>query len=273
MLERSSGCAQHARRNRFGRVERLRSDVADLISAGLGISPDSAERIARVSEVAVYGPNSVIYFQEDETECLYLLLSGYVRQTYINENGVVTLTAMVPRGRSFGEAGLLDGGPHLDTAFTVGATDVVRITRGSLRQVMDTHAELRDALAAMVSRRYREYMAMTRALYLPSLSLRLAHVLLHVADVLGNQIRYRGVMIDCIGPIITQQDLGSMARGTRENVNKTLRGWERSGIIALEDRHILLTNRPLLVDIAMNADRPGGMVMFDTSAPTLVSDS
>lgn len=232
----------------------------------MAVSCECAERIARLSEVVVYGPNSVIYFQEDDTECLYLVVTGYVRQTYINENGVVTLTSVVPRGHIFGEAGLLDGGPHLDTAFTVGTTEVMQITRGSLRQVMETHPDLREALSGMVSRRYRSYMAMTRALYLPSLSLRLAHVLLQIADVLGNQIRYRGVMIDCIGPIITQQDLGSMARGTRENVNKTLRGWEKAGILALEDRHILLTDRAQLLEIALNSDRPNGVVTFDTSA-------
>jgi CRP-like cAMP-binding protein len=231
----------------------------------MAVSSECAERIARLSEVVVYGPNSVIYFQEDDTECLYLVVTGYVRQTYINENGVVTLTSVVPRGHIFGEAGLLDSGPHLDTAFTVGTTEVMQITRGSLKQVMDTHPELREALSGMVSRRYRSYMAMTRALYLPSLSLRLAHVLLQIADVLGNQIRYRGVMIDCIGPIITQQDLGSMARGTRENVNKTLRGWEKAGILALEDRHILLTDRAQLLEIALNSDRPNGVVTFDTS--------
>lgn len=251
----------------------MRSDLPDLISAAIGVKAECADRIARQSEVVVYGPNSVIYFQEDDTECLYLVITGYVRQTYINENGVVTLTAMVPRGRTFGEAGLLDGGPHLDTAFTVGATEVALIARSSLRQLMESQPELREALSAMVSRRYRDYMAATRALYLPSLSLRLAHVLLNVAEVLGNQIRYRGAMIDCIGPIITQQDLGSMARGTRENVNKTLRGWEKAGIIALEDRHILLTDRGKLLEIAMNADRPGGMVTFDTGAGSGLADS
>ena len=73
----------------------MRSDVSDLVSVTLGVSGESADRIARLSEVVVYGQNSVIYFQEDETEALYLVFSGYVRQTYINENGVVTLTAMV----------------------------------------------------------------------------------------------------------------------------------------------------------------------------------
>lgn len=57
-------------------------------------------------------------------------------------------------------------------------------------------------------------------------------------------------MVECLGPVITQRDLGYMARGTRENVNKTLRSWEKEGWIKLEDRHLLMLDRDALEDFS-----------------------
>ncbi len=105
-------------------------------------------------------------------------------------------------------------------------------------------------MARIFARRWRSHVDFTRALYLPNLNLRLSHALLRLLDDMGNKIKFRGRMVDCLGPVITQRDLGSMARGTRENVNKTLRSWEEDGIIALEDRHILVLNREALEDVA-----------------------
>jgi hypothetical protein len=82
--------------------------------------------------------------------------------------------------------------------------------------------EMRHAISRMVARRYRDHVEFTRALYLPNLALRLSHTLLRLMDQLGNEINYRGQLVGCLGPVVTQRDLGSMARGTRENVNKAL---------------------------------------------------
>lgn len=224
------------------------------LDQALKVEPEAAEQLARFCEVVQYPAGSVIYFQEDPTTHFHILLSGYVRLTYINENGMVTLISVVPSGQSFGEAGVFDASPNCDTAFTIGPAEVLHLDLNALKHLGDLSHGVHGAIARVIAKRYREHVHLTRALYLPNLSLRLAHVLLQLASTLGNRIRYKGEMLECLGPIITQQDLGSMARGTRENVNKTLRSWEKQGIIALEDRHILLCDKMRLEDIAANAD-------------------
>ena len=64
----------------------------------------------------------------------------------------------------------------------------------------------------------------------------------------------KGKKAECLGPEVKQRDLGSMARGTRENVNKSLRRWEKERILALEDRHIILLDREQLEDISLSLD-------------------
>lgn len=109
---------------------------------------------------------------------------------------------------------------------------------------------MHQSVAKIVARRYRNHVAVSRALYLPNLKMRLSNALLSLLADLGNSIRYRGAMRDCLGPVVSQRDLGAMARGTRENVNKALRGWEKDGIVALEDRHIVILDRTALENLA-----------------------
>lgn len=216
----------------------------------LGLSPATAAALAARAVRHQLPGNAVVYYQDDPTTHIYLLVKGYIRLSYISENGIVTLLSMATPGQSFGESGSLENLPHCDTAFTVGATEVVTLDCTSLRDGSEMASELERSMARIFARRWRSHVDFTRALYLPNLNLRLSHALLRLLDDMGNKIKFKGQMVGCLGPVITQRDLGSMARGTRENVNKTLRAWENDGIIALEDRHILILDREALENIS-----------------------
>lgn len=219
-----------------------------------GLGPAAREVLARHARPRSYAASEVIYYQDDPTTHLLLLTRGHVRLSHIGEEGFVTLFTIVAPGRSFGEAGMLDGAGYAETASAVGAVEVLAVDRDWIGREGAAYGELRRAVAGLIARRYRQHIALSRGLYLPNLSQRLAHSLLHFFGELGNRITHRGRGAECLGPEVTQRDLGSMARGTRENVNKTLRRWEREGVVALEDRHIVLTDRPRLEGIALALD-------------------
>jgi hypothetical protein len=54
--------------------------------------------------------------------------------------------------------------------------------------------------------------------------------------------------------MISQTDLGLMARGARGNVNRALKSWEREGWIAMRDRTVLVLNRPRLEALAIEGE-------------------
>jgi CRP-like cAMP-binding protein len=70
-----------------------------------------------------------------------------------------------------------------------------------------------------------------------------------VGDV-GETVEYEGRNISCLGSVVTQCDLGAMARGTRGNVNRALKSWEKRGWIAMQGRSILLLNREKLENLS-----------------------
>jgi CRP-like cAMP-binding protein len=83
---------------------------------------------------------------------------------------------------------------------------------------------------------------------------RLARALLRLADGLGTAVDYRGRRVPSVGPVVTQADLGLMARGARGSVNRTLKGWQRAGWLIMKDRAILIANRTALETIAIEED-------------------
>ena len=58
----------------------------------------------------------------------------------------------------------------------------------------------------------------------------------------------------CVGPVITQADLGLMARGARGSVNRALKSWQRAGWLVVKDRAILIADRAVLEAIAIEGD-------------------
>ena len=193
-----------------------------------------------------YRENDFIYLQDDDAEHLYFIRSGYVRLSYLMEDGSAILHGILPPGETFGELGIFEGGAHSDMATAVGNVTVASVPIHVFRQLEQRHPEIGAAVGRAVARRYRSYLALTRMLSLKTLAARLAQALLRLADGLGTRIHHAGRECPCIGSMVTQTDLGLMARGARGNVNRALKTWERAGWIAIQDRCIVILDRAKL---------------------------
>lgn len=218
------------------------------------LSDDARALLIQHLRVQTCGDNTVIYFQDDPTQILYFVRRGYVRLSYIWDDGTVALHSIVAPGRFFGEAGALTGQDHADTAFAVGPTELLALDLGWAELKTPASKELRLCLCDIVARGYRDHIDFTRGLYRSNLAQRLAYALLRLLDQLGNDIRWRGNTMRCLGPVVTQRDLGAMVRGTRENINKTLRLWQKQGILTLEDRHIVVLDRERLERVVTSSE-------------------
>lgn len=214
--------------------------MRDIFENALGeLSSPALDILERFSRIRTLDANSVVYYQDDITQHIFLVKSGYVRLAHILEDGSVTLYGILPPGQTFGEAGTFDQFGYCDTASTVTNAEVIAVGLGWVKEVGPSHDELRMAVAKMIAKRHRDHISTTKALYLPNLSARLSQCLMGLFDSLGNRIQYQGREVMCLGPMVTQKDLGAMARGTRENVNKILKKWIDEGVIVVEDRHII----------------------------------
>lgn len=205
--------------------------------------------IVQRSVTRTFSNNGIIYFQEDDATSFHFVVSGHVRLSYLMEDGTAILYTIVPPGHSFGELGVFDNGQYHDTASAIGKTQILSV-KADVNSVSDTcGGQLQNALSKLIAKRYRTYIDVTKSLFLKSLQARLAQSLLRLVDSLGETATYQGSAVACLGSAVNQSDLGSMARGTRGNINRTLKGWETNNWIAIENRKILILDRQAILNL------------------------
>jgi CRP-like cAMP-binding protein len=198
--------------------------------------------------------NELVYLQDDKVEALYYVESGHVRLSSLMEDGSAVIYHVLSSGQIFGELGVFDGGTHCDMATSLGRSVISVIPVRSFLAQSRNYPELSLALGRLIAHRYRAYVELTRILSLKSLSARLSQSILRLADALGTTSTINGRKVSAIGSIVTQSDLGLMARGARGNVNRALKDWEQKGLIAIRDREILLLDRNKLNALSFSDD-------------------
>lgn len=221
------------------------------------MSIQARQALFSISIRRCYRKGEIIYLQDDDAENFYIIISGHVRVSYLMEDGSSVLCAVLPSGQSFGELGVFEAGRHCDMVTAIDDVMVALIPARTMRALGARHSELDLALARLVARRYRCYVELTRALSLKSLPARLAQAILRLASSLGTRTIYAGREVSCIGSMITQSDLGMMARGARGNVNRTLKAWERAGWIAMPARTILVLDGTRLEQLSAEEKTDG----------------
>lgn len=218
----------------------------------MGVEAEQALAASLITRT--FAPHDLIYLQDDDADYLYFIRSGYVRLSYLMEDGSAVLCGILPPGESFGELGIFEGGTHCDMATAIGEVVVAAVPLHQYRQLRERHPQISAAIAHVVAKRYRAYVELTRMLSLKTLAARIAQALLRLADGLGTHTLIDQRSYPYVGAMVTQTDLGLMARGARSNVNRALKTWERDKWISMQDRSIIILNRPKLEALALQED-------------------
>lgn len=218
------------------------------------LGAEAEQALAAAFVTRTFAPHDLIYLQDDDADYLYFIRSGHVRLSYLMEDGSAVLCGILPPGESFGELGVFEGSTHCDMATAIGGVVVSAVSVQQFRHLRDRHPQIGTAVARAVARRYRSYVELTRMLSLKTLAARLAQALLRLADGLGTRARVGDRLCPSVSAVVTQTDLGLMARGARSNVNRALKAWERERWIAMQDRSIIILNRQRLEALALQEE-------------------
>ena len=154
------------------------------------------------------------------------IVAGSVRISLPTLRGREIILADLPAGELFGEIAMLDGKPRSANATARTNCDLLVLERRDVLAILEKYPaaclKMMEILCARI-RRSDERMADIAFFDLPS---RLAKTLLNY-PAHGH------------GPSklsLSQRELAEMSGGTRENVNRCMRDWQRRGILKIEDR-------------------------------------
>ena len=154
------------------------------------------------------------------------VVTGTVRITLPMPKGKEIILADLPAGELFGEIAMLDGKPRSADATALTKCELLVLERRHVIPILEQNPAMCLKLMEMLCARIRhsdERMADIAFFDLPT---RLAKVLLN----------YPAKTRDDTQLSLSQRELAEMAGGTRENVNRCLRDWQRRGIIKSQGR-------------------------------------
>lgn len=202
-----------------------------------GLPETIIQALADAATRRSYAEGELMFLEGDPTAGLFLIETGAAKISRVSKDGREQILQLAPRGVTFNEVSVLDGGPNPATA--VAQTDTVAwyITRGDLQRLTDEHPALAWALIESIARRARHLVSLVEDLSMRSVRGRLARLILEQADEHGD---------DVIPRLLTQEEMASRVGTVREVVGRALRGLAADQIIDFDRQTITVLDRARL---------------------------
>jgi len=197
----------------------------------------SEAELARFSEVArerEYPRNSVILFEDDPGDALYVVSSGQVKVVLIGEDGREVILSVLKEGDFFGEMSLIDDEPRSAHVIAMKDSRLLMLRRDDFQQQIQQHPSVALKLLRVLVQRLRQADAKIGGLVLLDVNGRVARLLLDLA-------------VEGGGPRITRRlthhTIAQMIGSSRETVSRAMRELVDRGLIDVTRREITIKDR------------------------------
>ncbi len=215
-------------------------NIADfLTTVPLFKSLDAAEigRFVEAVREKTYPKGSVILFEDDPGDALFIVREGRVKVVLVAEDGREVILGILGVGEYFGELSLIDDQPRSAHVIAMEDAALLVLRRDDFRKRVEANPSVAWTLLSELSRRLRRADGQIGSLVLLDVPGRIARMLLDTADEGGGPL---------IEKALTHQTIAHLIGASRETVSRAMREFQDSGWISTERRRIRITDRPAL---------------------------
>jgi len=202
-----------------------------------GPSPDEILSVIDLSDFAqhavtrTFPKNTVVVSEGDQTDSLYIIVSGRVKVYVSDEKGKEIVLSESGPGEYFGEM-VLDEGPRSASVMTIEPTQFLVVPKEDFKEFVAKSPEFALHLIRKLIRRVRALTNDVKSLALMDVYGRVARMLLDLA------VERDGTLVVENRP--TQQEMADRVGASREMVNEILRDLTEGGYIAIEPDRITI---------------------------------
>jgi CRP-like cAMP-binding protein len=201
------------------------------------LDPAELAKFAELVREKSYPKGSVILFQNDPGDSLFVLRSGRVKVVLIAEDGREVILGILGVGAHFGELSLIDNQPRSAHVIAMEDSSLLVLRREDFRRRVEESPSVAWSLLNELSRRLRQADEKIGSLVLLDVPGRIARMLLNAADEGGSEK---------IEKALTHQTIAHVIGASRETVSRAMREFQDSGWINTERRRIRITDRAAL---------------------------
>ena len=196
------------------------------------------EQFAALVREKDYPKGSVILFENDPGDSLFVVRGGRVKVVLVGEDGREVILGMLGIGDHFGELSLIDDQPRSAHVIAMEDAALLVLRREDFRRRVDVSPAVAWAVMVELSRRLRRADDKIGGLVLLDVPGRIARLLLDMAEEGGTE------MID---KPLTHQTIAQMIGASRETVSRAMKEFQEQGWIGVERRRIRIADRPALL--------------------------
>jgi CRP/FNR family transcriptional regulator, cyclic AMP receptor protein len=185
----------------------------------------------------IYPKGSVILFEADPGDALFVVRAGRVKVVLIADDGREVILGILGVGEHFGELSLIDEQPRSAHVIAMEDSVLLVLHRDDFKQRVESNPSIAWSLLMELSRRLRRADGQIRSLVLLDVPGRIARMLLDTADEGGGPL---------IEKPLTHQTIAQVIGASRETVSRAMREFQDSGWISTERRRVRILNRSAL---------------------------
>ncbi len=204
------------------------------ISLFTGLEAHELSVIHESAKVKAFPRNTIVIHEGDDSDSLFLILSGRVKVFLTSEKGREVILNTQGEGEYFGELALLDDLPRSASVITAESCQFCVITKTAFQEVLINHPKIALKVIKNLTRRVRALTDSVKNLALLDVFGRVARTLLSMA--VANE--EEGVMI--VEPKPTHQDIGKMVGASREMVTRIMKDLVVGGFVHVENERIVI---------------------------------
>jgi CRP-like cAMP-binding protein len=195
------------------------------------------DRFAELVREKNYPKGSVILFEDDPGDALFVVRSGRVKVVLLAEDGREVILSLMGVGEYFGELSLIDGQPRSAHVIAMEDSALLVLHRDDFRRRVESSPGVAWALLQELSHRLRRADEKIGTLVLLDVPGRIARMLLDAAADAGD---------DLIDKPLTHQTIAHVIGASRETVSRAMREFQDLKWLTTERRRIRLLDRAAL---------------------------
>jgi CRP/FNR family cyclic AMP-dependent transcriptional regulator len=181
-------------------------------------------------------PRNVFVIQAgDETDSLYVILSGKVKVLIPDDQGREVILSVMGPHDFFGEMGILDDQPRSASVSTLEPCEMLRLSKAGFINCLKENSEVAMLVIRNLVKRLREADRKIESLALIDVSGRVVRLLVDMAQEVDGRL-----VVPRTPP---KQEIARMIGASREMVSRVIKELQSKGLIRAERRSMVIVDR------------------------------
>ncbi len=201
------------------------------------LAPAEVAAFAQLLREKSYPKGSVILFEDDPGDALFVVRSGRVKVVLVAEDGREVILGILGGGDHFGELSLIDDEPRSAHVVAMEESTLLVLRRDDFRRRVEQNPAVAWALLIEMSNRLRRADEKIGSLVLLDVPARIARVLLDASSTTRDGE---------IEKPLTHQTIAHVIGASRETVSRAIREFVDAGWITTGQRKIRIADRAAL---------------------------